>query len=494
MSRAAPAAHSRSVRTGTVVVGLVALLAQISFSPVLPVQRASAAPPAADVQAWLNEVHESGVPAIAAVVTRGDRMQVAVGAGEIGGRAVDEHTPFRIESLSKSFTATAVLQLVEEKQVDLDAPVLRYLPGLQVDDERAESITVRQLLNQSSGITDAALGFDQYAAGPRSSRDVGELLSRSRLDFDPGADWAYSNPNYWICAWLVEEVSGIEFNAYLQQKILDPLGMSETTSASTSDRVQGAPGHAQVYGMPVRVSGPDAWVAGAGGVTSTAHDLGIWLRFQHGTLPDGEDVLSTAMRDEMHRRQAPEGGLYALGWYSGPPAGGGVERVSHSGVGAGTGAYQGLFPDETGVAVLQASSGPDPYEVAAALYEESSTGELGAAPSAPGPSRDLLITVAAFAFLAMCVRGISRSRRWARRVGKVRAALALGCSAVAVTALFTIPVWGSMILGRAATWSVLFAGAPLPVIAVLVVAVAVGLLTVARLTRLMRIAAERSRP
>ena len=201
MSRTATIAtttHSRFTRTRVAAaIGVaLALMPQI-----MPIQAASAAPQE-DVQGWLDEVVASGVPAIAVVVTHGNEIAVEAGAGQVDGRPVDEHTSFRIESLSKSFTATAVMQLVEEKRVDLDVPVTQYLPDLRLDDERAESITVRQLLNQSSGISDATLGFDQYAAGPQTPREAGELLSRSRLAFDPGTDWAYSNPNYWICAQL----------------------------------------------------------------------------------------------------------------------------------------------------------------------------------------------------------------------------------------------------------------------------------------------------
>ncbi|WGW13444.1 serine hydrolase domain-containing protein [Saxibacter everestensis] len=445
--------------------------------------RAMAAP-AKDVHAWLEEVSAGGVPATAVVVTRGDEVEVETGAGSIGGRPVDEHTPFRIESLSKSFTATAVMQLVEEKHIDLDTPVVEYLPDLRIDDSRAETITVREVLNQSSGLTDASLGFNQYSAGPSSPREAVALLSRSHLDFDPGTDWAYSNPNYWICAWLIEEVSDMDLETYLERKILDPLGMTETTSAPTRDQVGGADGHTYAYGVPVQVTAPDAVVAGSGGMTSTAHDMGIWLRFQQGALSDGEGVLSTGMREEMHHRQAPVGGLYALGWYSGPPADGGVERVSHSGVGAGTGAYQGLFPDGVGVAVLQASSAPDPYKVAAALYDYSEGGTLGAAPSVPGPGRDLIITLIVLVVLAMCARGVVRSRRWASRAKRVRASLTLGAGALVATAGFTIPVWGSLLLGRAAAWPVLFAGAPVPVIAILATSLSIGVLTIVRLARL----------
>lgn len=496
--RPAPTSRrSRSTRPRrTVTAGIsLALVAAILILAV-PSERASASPPRG-VQAWLDDVSASGVPAMAVVVTRGNDVEVETGAGQIDGHPVDEHTPFRIESLSKSFTATAVMQLVEDKRVDLDSPAMQYLPDLRLNDERAETIKVRELLNQSSGLADATLGFNQYGVGPKSPREAGALLSRSSLDFAPGSDWAYSNPNYWLCAWLIEEVSGMDLGTYLQQEVLGPLGMKETTSAPTSAQVQGVPGNAHAYGLPIHVDAPDAMVAGAGGVTSTAHDMGIWLRFQHGALPEGEAVLSTQMRDEMHRRQAPEDGLYALGWWSGPPADGGVERVSHSGVGAGTSAYQGLFPDEVGVAVLQASAAPEAYDVAAALYEWSSTGKFEGAPSVPGPGRDIMITLIALALLALCARGISRSRRWATGAGKIRAAIALGSGATMATVMFTIPIWGSAMLGRTAAWPVLFAGAPIPVVAILVVAVGLCLLTIVHLAHLLPVTAayhRRTRP
>lgn len=494
LRRPAPARrHSRSTRPSRVAAARLSL-ALVAAILILAVSspRASAEPPE-DVQAWLDEASASGVPAMAVVVTRGDDVEVETGAGQVDGHPVDEHTPFRIASLSKSFTATAVMQLVADKRVDIDSPATQYLPGLRLNDGRTESITVRELLNQSSGLTDASLGFNQYAVGPRSPREAGVLLSRSSLDFNPGSDWAYSNPNYWICAWLIEEVTGMDLGTYLHQRVLGPLGMEETTSATTSAQVRGVHGNAYAYGLPIQVDAPDFMVAGAGGMTSTAHDMGIWLRFQHGTLPGGEAVLSTKMRDEMHRRQAPEDGLYALGWWSGPPADGGVERVSHSGVGAGTSAYQGLFPDEVGVAVLQASAAPEAYDVAAALYGWSSTGKLEGVPSAPGAGRDIIITLITLALLALCARGISRSRRWATGARKTRAAIALGSNATMATVMFTIPLWGSTLLGRTAAWPVLFAGAPIPVIAIFVVAVGLCLLTIVRLAHLLQDAAVHHR-
>lgn len=485
--------RSRTRRLITVAALVIALV--LAADPILMAlgPRSASAAPVSNAQELVDQVNASGVPAIATVVTRGDHVEVAAASGESEGRPVNEHTQFRIESLSKSFTATAVVQLVENGQVDLNSPVVAYLPDLRIDDDRAGRITVRQLLNQSSGITDTSLGFNQYANTALSPREACALLSRSRLGFDPGTEWSYSNPNYWILAWLVEEVSQREFGVYLRQEILEPLGMAETISADSSGGVGGAHGHSFAFGAPVPVKAPNAFVAGAGGIASSAHDMSLWLRFQHGALPGSDDVLGSALRDEMHRAQAPDGGMYGFGWYSGPPADGGVKRVSHSGTGAGTSAYEGLFPDEVGIAVLQASSRPDAYSTAEGLYRLSTTGSFGTPPRAPGPWVDIVAVIIALALLGLSGRGIIRARKWAAGPKMGRRIVALMSLMLTVTAILTLPIWGSLVVGRSATWPVLFAGAPVPVIALWAVAGGLGLLAVARITSVMRLCVMRLR-
>src|SRR5690606_35964296 len=255
---------SRSCATKLVLTVVAASFAVAS----MPGTPALADPASKEVQQWLEEVSASGVPAIAVVVTRGDSVELATGAGTVDGNPVNEHTQFRIESLSKSFTSAAVLQLVERGSIDMDAPVVQYLSAFRMDDGRADSITVRQLLNQSSGISDMSLGFDQYEAGPQSPSDAGALLAESRLAFDPGTDWAYSNANYWMLAWLVEEVSGMEFEAYSRQEIIWRVWMYASLIAPTVLQVSGDSGKAPVVGEVIQVKGPDALVTGAGGMAS----------------------------------------------------------------------------------------------------------------------------------------------------------------------------------------------------------------------------------
>lgn len=465
------------------IIGSLLTVVVITFSGTLP----AADPDAPDVSKWLARTVEAGVPGLAVVVTKGEHVVVSTGAGDADGVLIGPTTPFRIESLSKSFTATAVMQLVETGDVGLDQPIRRYLPDFKLNDPRAEGITVRHVLNQSSGITDLALGFDQYAEGPQTLALAVRQLRSTKLAHEPGAAWSYSNPNYWLAARLVEVVSGEPFSDYLEANIFEPLGMQDTSNRDVYDASAAVRGHAFVFGRTVGIDPPRSFVGGAGGVISTAADMSRWLRFQQGaTLPGtDESILGQAPRDEMHRRQAPDGGLYALGWYSGPPASGGVERVSHSGVGAGVNAYQGLFPDGVGVAVLQTSAVPDAYVTAASLYDWSIGEPLAEPPAPPGPWTDVLVTLVAILVVGLAMRGVARSQRWAWR-GRLRWRLARLAPLIGIIFLMMwIPSIGSRIVGRTATWVVLLSAAPVLVAAVWTVTAAVTVLVLVRLARLL---------
>jgi len=132
------------------------------------------------------------------------------------GHGVTPDTQFRIASLSKSFTAVAVLQLVEAGQVELDSPVQAYLPTfVTADPSASRRITVRHLLNQTSGMADA--GFPSIANDQSGSLEQRmESLRSARLVSDPGQRFHYFDPNYQLLARLVEVVAGVPFSTYLR--------------------------------------------------------------------------------------------------------------------------------------------------------------------------------------------------------------------------------------------------------------------------------------
>ena len=135
-------------------------------------------------------------------------------------------TPYAIASVTKTFTAAIVLQLVEEGRVELDAAVNDYLPELTI----AQGVTVRQLLSHTSGIADLLAPMrNRLNAEPSRVWQPAEVLALvGPSNFAPGTDWGYSNTNYVIAGLLVERVTGHPFADELERRILDPLELLGT--------------------------------------------------------------------------------------------------------------------------------------------------------------------------------------------------------------------------------------------------------------------------
>src|SRR5690606_9145000 len=129
----------------------------------------------------------------------------------------------------------AVMQLVDEGTIRMDDPIVRHLPELTMDDQRLGQITIRHLLNHTSGIPNPTI-VTKAATLEQGIR----RLHSWKLQSDPGERHSYSNANYWILARLVENVSGMEFAAYLDTKVFSPLGMDSSLSpVNSGDAVPG---------------------------------------------------------------------------------------------------------------------------------------------------------------------------------------------------------------------------------------------------------------
>lgn len=258
---------------------------------------------------------ETGLPGAVVAVTRGGKVVHTGGYGRTaGGTAMTGRTPVPVASLSKSMTALAVMQLVEEGKVELDRPVRGYLPEFTMADERAARITVRQLLDQRSGMADSA--FPDLAL-PQAHTLKGAVarMRGARLAAEPGTRWSYHNPNYFVAARLVEVVTGEPFADRLRGHVFVPLGMTDSRSAdSTTDMPEDARGFVRAYGRVVERAHPRWFTAGGHGVVTTADDLARWLIAQNngGVGADGRRVVSARGVATMHT--PPEGENYAMGW------------------------------------------------------------------------------------------------------------------------------------------------------------------------------------
>jgi CubicO group peptidase (beta-lactamase class C family) len=194
--------------------------------------RSGGAPSAAKALSYVTGHRlDLGAPGIAVGVVTNQRMSTA-SAGDV---TVD--TPIPVGSVTKSFTALAVMQLVEAGKVKLDEPVVRYLPTFATADRAySDRITVRELLSHTSGIPTVA-GVDPLS-GPQTTLTAQVSALQHEASVAPG-QFAYSNANYEVLGELVERLSGQSYAAYLHQHVLAPLDMTHTYTDLRSAKAGG---------------------------------------------------------------------------------------------------------------------------------------------------------------------------------------------------------------------------------------------------------------
>ena len=280
-------------------------------------------------------------------------------------------TPFLIGSVTKSFTALAIMQLSEAGRVQLDAPVQRYLPWWRVADPDASTqITVRHLLYQVSGLSKATGNAYATSGDTHDSalEDRVRALRDAELTQPVGTTWQYSNANYWTLGMIVQAVSGQSYETYIQQHIFDPLQMGNSYTSGTDAVQNGLPtGHRYWYGFPVAsetaLRSRAAWVPS--GLSASAQDMTRYLSLY---LNDGRHgataLVSPAGAAELQRAGVPtglDGVSYAMGWDVGPIHG--IPTISHDGSGFDSHANVVLIPDRGwGVVVMEnGENSPDEF-------------------------------------------------------------------------------------------------------------------------------------
>ena len=298
-------------------------------------------------------------------IVEGDQIvhMRSFGQARPGGGAPTPQTPFFIGSTTKSLTALAVMQLVEAGKVELDAPLQRYLPWFRVADPQASAqMTVRHLLNQSSGLPlgpawELLADFDdQPGALERQAR----ALSTVKLSHPVGSAFGYSNLNYNLLGLVVEAASGASYTDYVQRQIFEPLEMSHSHTSKAAAKQDGlAVGHQTWFGFPV--AAPDLPVpAGSlpsGQLISSAEDMGHYLiaLLNQGQYKETQ-ILSPAGVAELHQPgvEAMIGGSakghYGMGWYIEQREG--MTFIHHTGMCPDFYAYMALLPEQKKGVVL----------------------------------------------------------------------------------------------------------------------------------------------
>jgi CubicO group peptidase (beta-lactamase class C family) len=319
-----------------------------------------------------GQMHRLNMPGVSLAIVEGDKIVHLRGFGQArpGGEAPTPHTPFFIGSLTKSFTALAVMQLVEAGKVELDAPVQRYLPWFRVADPQASAqMTVRHLLNQTSGlpVLPGEVALADFDDRPDATERQVRALATLELTRPVGSKCEYSNLNYNVLGLIVEAASGESYAEYIQNHVLTPLGMSHSYSSKAAAKQNGlAMGHRHWFGRPFPAPNlpvPHGSLP-SGQLISSAEDMAHYLiaHLNGGRYGDVQ-ILSAAGIDELHRGVAEyvvggiSAGRYGMGWLEKDL--GQTKTYSHAGNVPDFSAFAALVPEQKRGVVLLFNA--DPY-------------------------------------------------------------------------------------------------------------------------------------
>lgn len=293
-------------------------------------------PEASVVDTYLREINYPGM----ALIARDGKVVLKQGYGLADKQTLnrpDQKT--RIASLSKSFTAASVLSLAEAGKLDVQDPISKYISGIPKGDE----ITLHMLLSQTSGLP-SAFGRGEGTA----LEETVEEIRHKTLKFDPGSAYLYSNSGYVLLAYVVEQVSGMSYADYVQQTILEPLGMKDSGEASrkvhtNSGFVQQGKGWEPA---PYYVS-----QSGSGTIYSTVDDLLKWDRALY-----TDQILSQETIETMYKPYSDKN--YGYAWIL--KENGTKRTVFHNGSGGGFAtAFSRNLSDDVTIILLGNHAGMD---------------------------------------------------------------------------------------------------------------------------------------
>lgn len=302
-------------------------------------------------QAVISEMNAQKIPGVSVAVVKNGKVIFSKGYGlanvELGVKATDK-TVYQIQSVTKQFTATAVMMLVQEGKIGLDDPLSRYLDKTP---ESWKDVTIRHLLTHTSGIKDFINEPTQSLKLEVTEQEVFDATAPRPLNFKTGEKYQYSNTNYHLLAMVIRKLTGKSYGEMLNERIFKPLKMKDTIIMNLSGIVER---RAAGYLMDQRKLQNGEYVAqsvlayAGGGVMSTVLDMAKW-----DAALDGSAILTDASKKEMWSpMKLNDGGIsqYGFGWALGMVNG--HKEYAHSG-GHVTGftTFYAKYPDD-GLTVL----------------------------------------------------------------------------------------------------------------------------------------------
>ena len=352
------------------IAGLVVLTVAVAAPPATAQQHVDTrrVPVKRDIDAIFAAYGHPDTPGASMVVVRNGvvAFEAAYGMADLeAGVGATPRTDYRLASVTKQFTATAILLLIEEGKLALDERAADVLPGLP---SSARSVTIRQLLTHSSGLW----AYEDFVPDTQSvqvtDRDVLSLLGRADSTyFTPGTQYRYSNSGYVVLGLIVEAVSHRPFASFLRERIFAPLHMDSTVAYQVG--VSSVPNRAFGYsrtatGFDRTDQSPTSATLGDGGIYTSTHDLVAWNR----ALDEHTLINATLQRLAWTPNRLSDGTAttYGFGWNIDRRQGG--RHIWHTGETRGFTNAIVKYPDRgLTVIVLTNRSGGDPLSLAEAV-------------------------------------------------------------------------------------------------------------------------------
>ncbi|MFN7249717.1 MAG: serine hydrolase domain-containing protein [Anaerobacillus sp.] len=394
---------------------------------------------------YINDrIKKLGVPGMSVAISHKGELIYSQSFGE----EITKETRFYIGSTSKTFTALAVMQLVEQGKIDLDHSVSTYLDDFTVSNK----ITVRNLLHHLSGMTE----LDYISSLPPhvGFSDLIEDMNKMSLTYEPGEQFAYFNPNYSLLGAIIESVSGQSYIEYIEDQIINPLGLEHTSVKGEVD----TPGHLSFFGFSIQRNEPHIqYDLPAGFITSTSEDLVRFLEALRMKQPT-VGVSSEAIEEMMSGHP-----FYGMGLIISDIAG---RPAVHHG---------GSLPGYTSNAIMLVE---DDYSIAFLInknhllnglvfYPDLTNGIVSILTDQEPPSRvnyfwiyRLLIILFAATFIYNMIKAGNMIFRPVQKTVRQRLTAGIVNSAIAVAMIILIPFVVPLIMQRGMTWELAFFLAP----------------------------------
>jgi len=286
---------------------------------------------AAQIDAAIGPQYQSNEPgAVVLVVQNGKTIfRKAYGMADVAkGTPLTPDMQLRLGSITKQFTSTAILLLVDEGKIRLDDDITRFLPDYPT---RGTRITVENLLNHTSGIVNftSKPGFDAHAGDDMSVAAMIDSFKNDPLDFAPGTRWNYSNSGYFLLGAIIEKVAGQSYADFMAQRIFTPLGMRDTAyeghERGKAIRAAGYTKGANGVAPSVNISMSQPYAAGA--LVSTVDDLARW----DAAVTAGKLLKAATWQRAFTKTRLADGTFfdYGYGWEIGALEG--VPTIAHDG-------------------------------------------------------------------------------------------------------------------------------------------------------------------